>query len=312
MRTFCKWFLIISFSFVSVFMLIWTLVDSDESPNKTQAPIQPLVYEESEETTTPTLFVYEEPEDTTTPTLVVYEEPEVTTTTAPVVYEEPTEPEITEPMVQEIFENYASFVPTEEPNYHEITVEWVSPNDDSECYHTMSIDKNAYQYYRSLPRYNDFNDYHYYLDDEYNRAILSSLAESFRRFGREYGLTDDEVILESIRFVQSIPYAYDIDSTGEEEFQKYPVETLFDHEGDCEDTSLLLAGLLRELGCNVCLLHLPGHAAVGIQDTGSFSGRYYEVDGNQYFYIESTNPNKGIGEIPEQFGEATAKVYVID
>ena len=302
-KTIAKWFFIFCFILATATAVANGLTGEDATLIKETAPAYSRRYEEFYTTTRRTYDTTTTTPPTTRPTT----QPTTQPTTEPIettTWNPPVDPPL--------YEKYLSFVPSEEPNYRDITMKWISPNDGREYSQTHTIDQNAYQYYRSLPRYNDFNDYQYYLDDEYNRKTLSSVADSFRRFGRKYGLTDDEVILEAIRFVQSIPYAYDIDSTGEEEFQKYPVETLFDHEGDCEDTSLLLAGLLRELGCNVCLLHLPGHAAVGLQDTGTFSGRYYEVDGNQYFYIESTNTGWEIGEMPEQYVEATAKIYVID
>ena len=217
-----------------------------------------------------------------------------------------------EDIYEKIDERIPNFVETQIPDYKRICVEWESPVDGYERTLTVSIDRHAYEYYRALARYTDFSDYQNYIDDPYNRAILSDLADSFRRFGNMNGYTTEQLIREATGFVQAIPYVTDRDSVGREEFQKYPLEMLYDYEGDCEDSSFLLAGLLRELGCDVCLLHLPKHCAVGLRDNGLFSGVYYECQGSRYFYIEPTNPGWAIGDIPQAYSEAKATIYVID
>ena len=61
-------------------------------------------------------------------------------------------------------------------------------------------------------------------------------------------------------FVQEIPYEEEIDC----EYPQYPIETLVNDKGDCEDKSILCASFLDLLGYNVSLLSLPNHMAVGV------------------------------------------------
>lgn len=46
----------------------------------------------------------------------------------------------------------------------------------------------------------------------------------------------------------NVPYDYDINEFGYEDWWQYPVETVQRGEGDCEDTAFLVASLLQVLG----------------------------------------------------------------
>jgi hypothetical protein len=66
------------------------------------------------------------------------------------------------------------------------------------------------------------------------------------------------------RLINEIVYESDFNSTGLDEYPKYSVETLIDRNGDCEDTSFLIASLLKKLVKDVVLLRYPSHLAVGV------------------------------------------------
>jgi hypothetical protein len=115
-----------------------------------------------------------------------------------------------------------------------------------------------------------------------------------------------------ISFVQSLPYTVDDVTTAWNEYPRYPIETLFDRGGDCEDTSILVAALLEGLGydCALLILDEDDHCAVGV-DIDAY-GTYYEVNGVQYFYLETTGEGWEIGQQPDSFPSTTAYVYPID
>jgi hypothetical protein len=100
-----------------------------------------------------------------------------------------------------------------------------------------------------------------------------------------------------------------------DEYPRYPVETLFDRGGDCEDTSILTAAILDRMGYDVALLELLDrqHMAVGLSiGTITFSyghGWHYEYNGKKYYYIETTGENWEIGEMPADYTTAKARVY---
>ena len=74
-----------------------------------------------------------------------------------------------------------------------------------------------------------------------------------------------------------MPYTVDDETTPWNEYPRYPVETLFDRGGDCEDTSILTATILYEMGYDVALLILEddNHCAIGISGGEGVFGTYY-------------------------------------
>ena len=202
-----------------------------------------------------------------------------------------------------------NYVQTEEPDYREYNYRWTSHNGRSTLYMTLYIDKNVYDYYHSLGRYYGVENYKKYIDDENNQKVIKQAADCLRDLSNQLGYDNNDTVLEAISFVQIIPYIYDIDSTGEKEFPKYPIETLFDNGGDCEDTSILLAGILKELGFGVCFIHYEGqHVAIGIKGSDGLKGSYFEYNGSKYFYIETTGENWTVGTIPDDFAGQSAKI----
>lgn len=136
-------------------------------------------------------------------------------------------------------------------------------------------------------------------DDDY---YIDSLVDAMERSARTERYNEVQMVNYVIAFVQSLPYTSDSATTGSDEYPRYPIETLFDRGGDCEDTSILTVALLNELGYDVALLIYDDHVAVGVViDT---YGTFYKYDGKKYFYLETTGEGWKIGEIPEGYEDA--------
>jgi len=52
-------------------------------------------------------------------------------------------------------------------------------------------------------------------------------------------------------FVQQLPYTSDRVTTPYDEYPRFPLETLYEKGGDCEDTAILAATILKEMGYDV-------------------------------------------------------------
>ena len=101
-------------------------------------------------------------------------------------------------------------------------------------------------------------------DDKYVKQIAEYIS------GATVGLDKAEVVNVLLRFTQTIPYVYDSESVGQEEYWKYPLETLYDGNGDCEDTSILFCAVGKAMGYDTALMLFSGHAtgAISIADMG--------------------------------------------
>ena len=144
----------------------------------------------------------------------------------------------------------------------------------------------------------------------YNEPEIKELAKCFIDYGNKNGLTKNQVAELVVAFVQALPYVPDSVSSGRDEYPKYPVETLAERGGDCEDTSILTAAILRAMNYDVVLFELPGHMAVGIWGD-NIPGTYVEYNGKKYYYLETTGENWEVGQIPKEYQNSKVRVIPI-
>ena len=90
----------------------------------------------------------------------------------------------------------------------------------------------------------------------------------------------------ALSFVQSLHYYSDEQLYGQDEFWAYPIETLYQHGGDCEDLSVLLCSILLAMDIDCVLLDFEGHVSAGACVGGQ--GAYYSLDGKRYYVCEPT------------------------
>lgn len=175
---------------------------------------------------------------------------------------------------------------------------------------TVEIPKSAYDYYHGLERIptSDYSVYvSYPIDDNY----LMGIVEKLQAFSSIEGFTDVQRVNLVVSFVQNIPFTNDFITTGYDEYPRYPLETLIDGGGDCEDTSILASSLLKLMGFDTVLLSYPNHMAVGISIT-NISGSYYSSDGKHYYYVETTGKNWKIGEIPPEYKDLSVTILSLE
>ena len=133
----------------------------------------------------------------------------------------------------------------------------------------------------------------------YTEAAVDSLIESYKS---SHDTVDEYDFLNFLLvFTQNIDYQEDIEYTGYDEYWKFPLETLYDHGGDCEDTSLLFLALAHEcsdkLGFEnrIALQILPQHAAAAVIIADM---KDYDVNPYGFIFGETTATGFNLGDIP--------------
>jgi hypothetical protein len=159
--------------------------------------------------------------------------------------------------------------------------------------YSIGIPQGLYEFYREQPH--DNKDYAKYAITDSDRKVLTKITSTFQEKSDSKTVAAHNIVA----FVQSLPYVTDKVSTGYDDYARYPIETLVNNGGDCEDTAILTAALLKEMNYDVILLRFPKHVAVGIT-CPECSGRYYTYKNKDYFYLETTENNWEVGQIPAE------------
>jgi len=150
--------------------------------------------------------------------------------------------------------------------------------------------------------------------------VIQEAAAKLRAEADARGLSALDTANMVLAFCQTIPYVTDIDSKGLAEYWKFPVETLYEGNGDCEDTSFLFASLMEAMGYDAAILFFDDHMAAGLgssPDHVQFTayGTHYKktVDGVtvQYYYCETTSTGFSIGDLPGDMEGAQAHVILL-
>ncbi|MCX6683495.1 MAG: hypothetical protein NTZ37_02015 [Methanoregula sp.] len=118
------------------------------------------------------------------------------------------------------------------------------------------------------------------IQDPAQDSTYTALLAAADKIRLRQKLSDDEYLELITVYIQSLRY-----ETREQNPVKFPVETVVDNAGDCDDKSLLLAGLLSREGYPVALLLFgpESHMAVGV---GSDD---YHYKNTGYAFVETTN-----------------------
>ena len=127
------------------------------------------------------------------------------------------------------------------------------------------------------------------------------------------GLTEKEAMERLLNWVQtSLVYEYD-DKVwgGDREF--FAEESLYYPYADCEDRSILLSRLVRDLlGLKAILIYYPGHLAMAVEFTEQVKGDYIMLDGHKFVVCDPTYINANVGMTMPKMDNAAAKVILLD
>jgi hypothetical protein len=167
---------------------------------------------------------------------------------------------------------------------------------------SYSFDAEDYTFYKGQKR--DYYDFAVYLTEAPGYPVIDQFARKLKALATSYKLNQVQTVEMVASFVQQLKYRDD----GKYEYPRYPIETLIEQGGDCEDTAILLAALLRSMGYKSILLSPTGHMGVGIAVDGKMEGTGLDYQGDTYYYLETTNKGWGIGDYPDHLSEEI-KIY---
>ena len=163
---------------------------------------------------------------------------------------------------------------------------------------TYDFPASAYQLQKSLTRTLNYTAYAVYVNDPREDIVIKDFVTKLEASVPELAIWERLNLV--IALVQSIPYV------GEScEYPRYPIEMLVDQQGDCEDSAILTASLVRHMGFGVVLLAFleEHHMAVGIRvlPPAHQNLQSYVWNGDPYYYLEPTSLGWAIGQIPPTY-----------
>jgi hypothetical protein len=125
--------------------------------------------------------------------------------------------------------------------------------------------------------------YRAFVDEKHQDAFYGSLGEALHEVQQQQGLDSSEYVELVTSMGQGLEYRVDPGNLA----PKFPIETLADGYGDCDDKALLAAAMLARDGYDVAILMFAPekHVALGIRAPG------LDYKNTGYAYVEMTEPS---------------------
>ena len=188
----------------------------------------------------------------------------------------------------------------------------------SKAYPDMKIDvavnRSLIDFYNTYPSAYTNNDkmtyFRVYADTPMNEDVKKQIYPALRSCLQ--GLSEHQAVSRLLNFVQTgFEYEYDETIWGcDRAF--FAEETLYYPYCDCEDRSILLTRLIRDLlGLDCVLIYYPGHLACAVNFTQKEKGDYYMYNQKEYTVCDPTYINAPIGKQMPNFKDKEATVVPI-
>lgn len=140
-----------------------------------------------------------------------------------------------------------------------------------------------------------------FIDDPAQKDAIDGLCDAFHEIKQEQNFSRDTYAEFMTKYVQAIPYDVERASAGLADKTlngdpRFPVQTIVDGTGDCDEKVFLLAALLKHegYGCAGFLYGEEKHLCLGIKSEGAgYKNSGYEI-------VETTSPMY-ISEVPKSF-----------
>ena len=178
----------------------------------------------------------------------------------------------------------------------------------------VSVNKNLIDFYASYPSSIDGDNImtrwavngNVPIQEEVKQMLYPQMKEKL------FGLSEQEAVERLLNWVQTaFIYEYD-DVVWGYDRAFFAEETLFYPYADCEDRSILLSRLVRDLlGLKTVLIYYPGHLAMAVRFNMDVSGDYVELNGERYIVCDPTYIGARVVMTMPDMDNKTAKAILL-
>lgn len=179
-----------------------------------------------------------------------------------------------------------------------------------------TTNRNLIDFFNTYPTSSINNDFGtrwaMYANTPMSKEAKALLYPSLRKHLQ--GKTQLESVNRILNLLQTaLVYEYD-DKVWGHDRAFFPDETLYYPYCDCEDRSILLSRLVRDiLGLKVVLIYYPGHLASAVHFTQSnVKGDYVMVQGQKYIICDPTYIGAPVGVTMDNMDNSKAKIILLE
>lgn len=180
--------------------------------------------------------------------------------------------------------------------------------------YNVTIPKTVYEQYKAVSaadRTKNLESGFGYLTTT-NDPYIIGMAKKFEEIAAQQGYGSFETATLILTFVQNLPNNPTITSTFDD-YPRFPLETMVDGGGDCEDTAILYTTLMGALDYDTKIIETQQRFATGILVSGDLQGTYYTYNDKNYYYCETALRDYKIGQVPSEITDGQeATLHFID
>lgn len=180
---------------------------------------------------------------------------------------------------------------------------------------SASVNKNLIDFYNNYPSSSIGGDFMtrwaMYANTPMDATTKNDLYSTLRKHIN--GLSEKEAVERLLNWVQTaFVYEYD-DKVWGHDRAFFAEESLYYPYCDCEDRSILLSRLVRDLlGLKVVLVYYPGHLATAIHFTNDVRGDYLVLGGQRYTVCDPTYIGAPVGRTMPGMDNNKATVILLN
>lgn len=179
----------------------------------------------------------------------------------------------------------------------------------------VKLNKNLIDFYNTYPSSTVNNEvttrWAMYANAPMDKAVLNTLYPQIKE--KIKGMSNLEAMEHLLNWVQT-GFVYEYDDKvwgGDRAF--FGEETLYYPYCDCEDRSILLSHLVRDLlGLDTVLIYYPGHLAMAVDLQEASDGDYVQLDGRRYVVCDPTYIGARVGKTMPKMDNSQAKLILLE